>query len=147
MKKFDAFSVREKSGVEISRNEFCVDAEWVLDPVFLCDMKYYDKLIAKSQRKLPKHYIGSYILDPSNDKAEILKKAQKALGYKAQIFSEFNHAPSYVESLDGLDVQHLKVEERLQLIKNCDFFITDSFHGTCFAIIMRKPFIDSSANK
>lgn len=141
MRKFDAFSVREKSGVDISKNDFGVKAEWVLDPVFLCEPRYYDQLIAKSQRKLPKHYIGSYILDPSEDKAAILKKAQKVLGFKAQIFSEFNHSDEYVSSLSGLDVQHLKVEERLQLIKNCDFFVTDSFHGTCFAIIMGKPFI------
>ena len=141
MRKFDAFSVREESGVAIANNDFGVEAEWVLDPVFLCEMKYYDRLIKKSERRLPKHYIGSYILDPTVDKAEIIKSAQKALGFKAQIFSEFNHSEDYVKPLDGLDVLHLKVEERLQLIKNCDFFITDSFHGTCFAIIMGKPFV------
>ena len=30
---------------------------------------------------------------------------------------------------------------------NCDFFVTDSFHGTCFAIIMGKPFISILNNK
>jgi len=143
MRKFDAFSVREESGVKISKESFGVDAEWVLDPVFLCNMKYYDQLISKSQRQLPEHYIASYILDPSEDKAEILKTVQDRLGIKAQIFSEFGNAEKYAEVLvnAGLDVEQLRVEERLQLIKNCDFFVSDSFHGTCFAIIMGKPFI------
>ena len=147
MRQFDAFSVREKSGVEISKNNFGVDAEWILDPVFLCDRKHYDSLIKKSSRKLPKKVIGSYILDPTVDKAEILKIVQKKLGCKAQIFSEFHHADAYVEPLKGLDVEHLRVEERLQLISECDFFVTDSFHGTCFAIIMGKPFISIKNNK
>lgn len=141
MRKFDAFSVREQSGIGISKNEFGVDAVQVLDPVFLCDPVHYDALIAKSTRKLPKHFIGAYILDPTTDKAEIIRKCQKQLGFKAQIFSEFHHSDEYVKSLKGLDVQHLTVEERLQLIKECDFFVTDSFHGTCLAIIMGKPFL------
>lgn len=141
MRKFDAFSVREESGVKISKSEFGVNAEWVLDPVFLCETKHYDQLIKKSKRKFPKHYIGSYILDPTEDKANIIKKVQKALGLKAKIVSELSHNSEYEEPLKELDVEHMKIEERLQLIKNCDFFVTDSFHGTCFAIIMGKPFI------
>ncbi len=143
MRKFDAFSVREKSGVEISKEKFGVDAEWVLDPVFLCDVKHYYQLADKSERRLPEHYIASYILDPSEDKAVILKRAEKKLGIKAQIFSEFGDITRFTAPLTeaGLDVFQLKVEERLQLIRNCDFFISDSFHGTCFAIIMGKPFI------
>lgn len=33
------------------------------------------------------------------------------------------------------------VEDWLYHIKNCRFFITDSFHGVCFAILFNKPFI------
>lgn len=141
MKKFDAFSVREQSGVAISKETFGVDAEWVLDPVFLCDMKHYDRLIEKSDKKLPKKYIASYILDPTEEKGEILRTAEKQRKEKAIIFSEFNRIGEYTAPLGKLDVQELKVEERLKVMKNCDLFITDSFHGTCFAIIMNKPFI------
>ena len=143
MRKFDAFSVREKSGIDLCHDEFGVEAEWVLDPVFLCDPKYYDELIDKADIIYPEHYIASYILDPSKDKAMILKTAEKQLGLKAKIFSEFGDVIHYASVLseEGLDVEQLKVEERLKLIKNCDFFISDSFHGTCLAIIMGKPFI------
>lgn len=141
MKRFDHFSVREKSGAEITKDKFSVDAEWVLDPVFLCDKKHYDTLIEKSEKKHPEHFIASYILDPSEKKAEILKFAEKKRKVKAVVFSEFSRVGEYTAPLKEFDVQDPRVEERLQLIKNCDFFVTDSFHGTCFAIIMNKPFV------
>ncbi len=37
-KKFDAFSVREESGIEICNKDFGIDAEWVLD-LFFCETK------------------------------------------------------------------------------------------------------------
>lgn len=44
--KFDAFSVREKSGVAICRDEFGINAVHVLDPVFLCGKDHYQRLAA-----------------------------------------------------------------------------------------------------
>ncbi len=141
MRKFDAFSVREESGVDICRDSYGIDAEWVLDPVFLVNPKHYDTLIAKSDRVLPERYIGSYILDPSSEKKEILSYAMEKTGMPAEIYSELAYSPEYVKPLEGLNVVQLKVEERLQSIANCDLFVTDSFHGTCFAIITKRPFV------
>lgn len=141
LRKFDAFSVREESGVDICRDSYGIDAEWVLDPVFLADRKHYDALIAKSDRTLPDRYIGSYILDPSKEKKEILSYAMEQTGMPAEIYSELGYNPDYVKPLEGLNVIQLKIEERLQSIANCDLFVTDSFHGTCFAIITKRPFV------
>lgn len=33
------------------------------------------------------------------------------------------------------------VPQWLHLVRNCDYFITDSFHGCAFAIIFNKPFV------
>lgn len=139
--RFDAFSVREESAVSIMRDNFGMDAQWVLDPVFLCNTKHYDELIEKSGEKHPSHFIASYILDPSSEKAEILKATEKKTKNSAIVFSEFLRIGEYTAPLKEFDVRDPKVEGRLKLIKNCDFFVTDSFHGTCFAIIMNKPFV------
>ncbi|NLK40400.1 MAG: 4Fe-4S binding protein [Clostridiales bacterium] len=141
LKRFDAFSVREESGIDILKNQFEIDGEVVLDPVFICNPIHFMKLIDKSTRKLKDHYIASYILDPTYDKQLILRKAMEKLSLPIEIFSELAHSNEYVKPLGDLNVVQLKIEERLQSIANCDFFITDSFHGTCFAIIMNKPFI------
>lgn len=141
MRKFDAFSVREKSGQRITEEVFGFMSEWVLDPVFLCGKSRYDELISKSKRVTVSNYIGAYILDPNEDKRKIIESAMSKLGKGCEVFSEFAYRDNYTAPLDGLNVVHLSMEERLQSIKNCDFFVTDSFHGTCLAIIMGKPFI------
>ena len=51
--------------------------------------------------------------------------------------------------LDETDVQfdrniakeNLSVEQYLSFIKNADMVVTDSFHGTCFAILFNRPFL------
>lgn len=141
MQKFDAFSVREESGIRISKENYGVDAEWVLDPVFLCDPKHYHALAVKAEREIFPNFIGGYILDPSEEKQRIFKHAMEKMNLPCEIFSEYNASKEYIAPLGDLNVPNLKTEERLKNIINCDFFITDSFHGTCFAIIMKRPFI------
>lgn len=141
LRKYDAFSVREKDAVQICKRHFDVDAEWVLDPVFLCDKEVYEKLAEKSPRKREGGYIASYILDPSLDKKKILEKIMSELDLPVEIYSEMVHSTAYVEPLGDLNVVQMKSEERIESIMHCDYFVTDSFHGTCLAIIMNKPFI------
>lgn len=141
MQKFDAFSVREESGVRIAKEDYGINAKWVLDPVFLCDPKHYRTLAAADHRKIPDRYIGGYVLDPTKEKQRIFKYAMKKMNLPVEIFSEYNCSPEYTAALGDLNVPLLRTEERLNNIINCDFFITDSFHGTCFSIIMKKPFI------
>lgn len=37
--------------------------------------------------------------------------------------------------------ENVSVEEYLSYIKNADLVVTDSFHGTCFAILFNRPFV------
>ncbi len=143
LQKFDYFSSREDSGVETAKNVYGVkEAEWVLDPVFLCDFRHYQALIDRSQRQLPEKYISAYLLDPTVAKADTVRHFQKKLGIDyAEAFTEYIRSDAYFEPLGELYKGMLKTEERLQSIANCDFFVTDSFHGMCFAIMMRKPFV------
>ena len=144
MKEFDAFGTREKSGVKLFKENFGVDATWVLDPVFLCDKKHYDTLIHESRAKKENNYICSYLLDPTQDKAEMLRIGKNTLGKSVTVFSEFERGdkPTRFTNILG-EFNHVTytVEERLECIKNCDFMIADSFHGICFAIIYNKNFI------
>lgn len=141
MQKFDGFSVRENTGVKICKETFGLEAEWVLDPVFLCEQKVYLSLSERAQIKLPDHFIGSYLLDPNDEKREMIKFLMEKTNMECDIFSEFNSSAKYMSPLENLTWHNYTVEERLKVIGNCDIFLTDSFHGTCLSIIMRKPFI------
>lgn len=142
MQKFDRFSVREDSAVDLCKNLFGVKATWVLDPVFTCPKEKYLELIGRSQKTPPeKPYLFAYILDPNQEKEDILyalasrnnltiRAISDAEREKKKIVKEWN-----IETL--FDV---KIESWLAHIYHCDYFVTDSFHGMCFAIIFHKQF-------
>ncbi len=141
LRKFDSFSSREDSGVTTAKEVYGLDnVEWVLDPVFLCDVKHYWELIDRCERKTPEKYVSAYILDPTEEKQKIVRHFKDKLSADCEVFSEYQRPEKYYEPLGDLYKYPLKTEERLQSIANCDYFVTDSFHGMCFAIIFRKQF-------
>ena len=144
MQQFDAFSVREDSGVKVAKDSFGVQATHVLDPVFLCDKKHYDRLISNAKKTINENYISAYILDPSEEKNNILNYFQNQLNKKVEVFSELNNLNK--DLFSNLNYVELKNEDRLLSIKNADFFLCDSFHGTCLAIIYNISFV-SIVNK
>lgn len=68
LKRFVAVSVREKSGVDICKEYFNVDAEQLLDPTLLLDADDYRKLISAALTRPSKGNLHVYILDETNEK-------------------------------------------------------------------------------
>lgn len=124
LKSFDFISVREKSGVEICKDVFNLDAEWIIDPVFILDKSRYNKLI-KDSTKDYKNKIVSYVLDSGIEYKRVYKYLSQK--YDKKVIKTAN--------------SNISVENWLASIRDCDLFVTDSFHGMCFAIIFNKPFI------
>lgn len=149
LSKFDAISVREKSGVDVCKNEFDVEATHVLDPVFLCDMDSYKEVTDLSKLKERENYVFSYILDPTEDKIEMVKSVAKRLGLSYRIAIDAlrdndAHSKSVTEKLlreDKNVLTNLRIEDWLNYIANASFVATDSFHGFCFSIIYNKQVI------
>lgn len=149
LSKFNAISVREKSGVDVCRDEFGVKATHVLDPVFLCDMASYDEVTNLSKCKDEKDYVFSYILDPTEDKIEMVRTVAAKLGmnYKIAVDALNNydsHTKSFTQKLmeeDNNVLTNLRIEDWLKYIKNSSYVATDSFHGLCYSIIYNKNVI------
>ncbi len=130
--RFDNVGVREDSGVGIC-NEIGVKASKVCDPVFL--LEYYDwsELAENGKCISNTDEIVYYTINENIEKdiLELIKNNKNSLNYKSIKNISYN----------------TKVEEWLYRIKNCKFFITDSFHGSCFAIIFNKPFVCVNSNE
>ena len=124
LKSFDFVSVREKSGVEICRDLFDVEAEWIIDPVFILERDKWDELINDATQNYSNKII-SYVLDTNKEYKKVSKYLSKQ--HNAEVIELANSNES--------------VENWLKAIRDCKFLITDSFHGMCFAIIFNKPFI------
>ena len=125
--KIDVVSVREKSGVELCRQHFGIDAQWVLDPTLLLDKKDYEVLCERIPRA-SQPYVAAYVLDGDDHILSQIDEIGKSFNMPVRLFSA------------GKDMT-LTVEEWLAMFRDADYVITDSFHGTVFSIIFNKPFI------
>lgn len=144
MRRMDAISVREEDGVRICRETFGVKAVHVLDPVLLAEPHVLGDLAEKAERREEKPYIAAYILDPTEKKREALLYASQKLDKELVVMLDgwYNKFPGNKKKMNLPNIiEKLQVEEWLCYFKHSDFVITDSFHGTCMAILFHKPFV------
>ena len=150
IKKFDAISVREDSGVRLCRDYFGVDALHTLDPTMLLDKQDYMSLINDDcVKKKETMKVVSYILDQSKEKwlvmdtisrrLEISFSDIERLGPKRDFIS---NGPRYIS-----ECIYPPVEDWLSRFSDADFVVTDSFHGTVFSLIFKIPFITIVNNR
>ncbi len=141
LNRFQKISVREPSGVDVLKNDFGIDAVSVLDPVFLCDVPEFKRLADYGRLRIPeKKYTFAYILDKTKERSAIVE-------YVANIVSDCCSISIADGGMNNVDddwlipmLDNAKVEEWICALYNCDYFITDSFHGLCFALIFHKQF-------
>jgi len=134
LKKFDAVSVREKSGVSLCRDHFHIEAQQVLDPTMLLSKSDYLALISPSKFEGVPEGRGSlfiYVLDQSPEVSQLVQ----------QIADELHEKPYYFLPTLNEPIIMPSVTTWLKGFANAQFVVTDSFHGTVFAILFNKPFL------
>ncbi len=124
LQRFDAVSVREASGIKLCKENFNLDVQNILDPVFLINKTYWDKLAEKASIDV-NNKIVSYILDETEEVSQIYD------------FLKTKYKKDVIKLLDTEKTP----EEFLSSIRDSEYFITDSFHGVCFALIFNKKVI------
>lgn len=128
VKKFDAVSVREKSGIALVE-ELGNKAVHVLDPTLLREAADYSKLIEDSPyANIPSSQLFYYILDMQTAKQAVIDQVANALQMSV----------SGIVPSDGKPL--VSPEVWLKGFRDAEFVITDSFHGMVFSIINRKNF-------
>lgn len=122
---FDSVSVREDSAVDICRRNLGVEARIVLDPTLLLEASYYEKFCHEPDPE-EEPYLAAYVLDLNEEKRAYIRAVAESR---------------------NLEVRHMTVsdkgepvEEWLSAIRNAEFVITDSYHGSLFSIIFEKQF-------
>jgi hypothetical protein len=140
IKKFDGVSVREKSGLEICKDIFDVEATLVLDPTLLLTKEKYIELfqLKPYQSNSSKKKLVSYII--GRNKIDLIKSKKLAkennLKHKNLFYNTLNPFDSYTEN----PFNYFTPKDWLQNILEADYVITNSYHGTIFSIIFEKPF-------
>lgn len=137
LKRFSHISVREDSAVKLCNDYFDVHATHVLDSVFLLSRDDWKKIAAGPTQK---HKFCRYILNWDTIPKECLDYINNFEDVNF-LYDGINYNDVWSKKQVEYSSKLPKIEEWLNGIANCDVFLTDSFHGMCFAIIFNKQFI------
>ncbi|MBD0850591.1 polysaccharide pyruvyl transferase family protein [Maribacter arenosus] len=144
LKDFSMISVREKDG-QIKLQEILPekDVYHVVDPTLLLSKKeWYDSFNIKEEE--PNE---NYILVYSVPRTTLIKKAIEFFAKKLDMkIVAIDRMLLPITKID-MHVRDAGPNEFIHLYANASFVITDSFHGTCFAVNFEKPFACISANE
>lgn len=138
-KKFNAISVREESGIDMCRKYFGVEAEHTLDPTMMLDKNDYIDLVNKKGIEQKKQPAMVYVLDNTERSKSITSKIMNH--FPALSKNTVMPKSKFLLNIDLRDVKYPPVEEWIRGFMDAEYVITDSFHGTVFAILFNKPFI------
>ena len=128
LKSFQGISVREIGAVGRIKKHLGFKPIFVLDPTFLIDTKYYINLANSyiSNNFTNRDYIFTYLFTEEKEIVRFIEDSAIKLNYKLFKVKQY-HKNSVKKFLYG--------------IYNCRAVITNSYHGTVFSIIFRKPFV------
>ncbi len=138
-KRFSLISVREKSGIDMCKNLFDVDATHILDAVFLLRQNEWNKLIQQSDINVEKNTIARYILNYESLPQDMLSTINN-LNNVVNLYKADNFEKIYTNAKE-FSCSGPKIEDFLKIISQAQTVIADSYHGLCFAIIFRRNFI------
>ncbi len=133
IKEFDMLSMREESGVSYLRSKG-FECEHVLDPTLLLNAEEYNKICEMPD--LDKPYVLMFSWNCAKEVINVAKEAAKQLNCEvinivAPPRALFSGVPR------KLDVGP---KQFLGLVKNAEFVVTNSFHGTVFSSLYNKQF-------
>lgn len=133
--KFDMVSVREEKAAELLEPFMKSKPTVVVDPTLLLSDEEWDNLLKKNQTEIDK-YVFAFFLNDEMTHLKATKKFAKENSYKLIVVPY--KGMTYLQKADIRADAGL--EDLLNLIRNAEYIITDSFHITVFSIIYKKQF-------
>lgn len=138
LQKFDAISVREKTGAQLLKELGIEDVSVVFDPVFLLNKEEWKALAKKGSLYglKPNNYLLVYdFLGNDQQMASFAKEYAKKHSLKIVSVNDFN-----VRDYADVNINNAGPLEFLTLIDNATCVVASSFHATAFSIILEKEF-------
>ena len=136
----DYISVREDSAQKLISSITEKNVELVLDPTLLHQQEYWIKKADDSYLN-HRNYIFCYFLNLTDEKVKSVNEfARKNDCEIIAIPYLHNEMEEYSEKLEGKLLSEVNPADFLNLIRNAEAVITDSFHATVFSIIFQKDF-------
>lgn len=129
LKGFNNLSVREESGAEIIKNFTGKEATVICDPTMCLSKKEWLEFATNHKRKPKGKYIVTYFLGEQSTKVANL------LATIPEDYEIIN-----LNSLQAPKFYAITPSEWIDYINDAALFLTDSFHGVVFSLILQTPF-------
>ena len=139
--RFHAISVRENTGADIVENLIGKRPPVVCDPVFLHRREYYERL--SLPYPAPARYILVYRIGVNAEGEAAIRHAKEML--KLPVVEFLSGTGRSRSRHTDIGVFDAGPAEFLHLVGHASFICTNSFHGTAFSFIFRKPFLAAPA--
>lgn len=140
---YDYISVREHTGARKLKNLIGEkkNISVVLDPTLLLDKEMYEEITSKRFYRQP--YIFFYSVNFTEDAMEAATKISRTLNLPVFTLMSSTGTRKYLkyQRIIKLSEGNAGPSGFLDLIKNAEYVVTDSFHGVAFSIIFEKNFI------
>lgn len=138
--KINKVSVREMSAKKLITKVTRKKVKVVLDPTLLLDKADWDNVF-EFEHQIKEPYIFCYFLSNNMQFKEWAQKLQEKTGLQIVFIP---HLESYDEQngkFADIELWKLSPKDLINLIRNADYILSDSFHVTIFSIIYEKKFL------
>lgn len=135
IKKFEYLSTRDEYSKKVLENIYGRPISLVLDPTMLKSIDYYN---SSCYKKLPFKYIAVYCFEIGENDINNLKRFAEEKNLKIVLLSTCS-------SWSDLDVC-VETDNPFLYYCDADYVVTNTFHGTAFAINFCKPFVSIARN-
>ncbi|MCD7954220.1 MAG: polysaccharide pyruvyl transferase family protein [Lachnospiraceae bacterium] len=143
IQRFDHISLREATSVPYVQEMIDKKVFACADPTLLQNREVYDRIADKASSFISQKYIYFYMFGDNFEAYEYVNRCSEQM--KLPVVCQCNE-PDNIDNVilycgdDG-------PAEFLNRIRNADYVITDSFHGTVFAILYHRNFVTLSRGK
>lgn len=140
LNRFAALSTRELAGGRIIEDLTGKKPEVVCDPTLLLTREEWADVIPEN-RKVKEPYVFCYFLGTNIEHREAAKTFAEKTGLKIVTCPFLDHFVEADMSFGDERLYEVDAADFVNLIRNAEYILTDSFHGSVFSILHHKKFV------
>lgn len=131
---FSGYSVREESGAELVKTFTGENAQVNIDPTLLLTSDEWDKITTDVEIKKPYIFLFNVL------------KPKRMIEYAVKLGQQKNMQVYYLNDkhlpINGIKyLDPVSADKFVSIIKNAEYVITNSFHGSAFSVLYHKKLI------
>lgn len=140
LNRFTSLSTREIAGSQIVQKLTKREIAVVCDPTLLFDADGWKKMIPE-KILLKQPYIFAYFLGTNEQHRRVAIEWKEKTGLTLVTCPFLDHYIEIDKDFGDVQLYDMDAADFVNLIRNAEYILTDSFHGSVFSILHHKKFI------